>query len=149
MSQKFKPGKILVAVDGSESSAKAAETASRIAYDSGAELTILHVLELPPISITGDVYVPVDKLEADARKEAERFTSKFRVAAEGVGAKAAVDILVSDGSVVDTVVRYAENGKFDLIVAGTRGLGGFKRLILGSVAAGIVHYAHCSVLIVR
>jgi len=149
MSQKFKPKKILAAVDGSESSMKAAETAARIASDTGAELTILHVLELPVMSMTGEFYVPVDKLEAEARREAEQLTSKLRSMAVDLGATAVSDIVESDGSVVGTIARYAEDAKFDLIVAGTRGLGGFKRLILGSVAAGIVHYAHCSVLIVR
>jgi len=43
----------------------------------------------------------------------------------------------------------AEKEKVDLIVVGTRGRSGFKKLLLGSVASGVVNYAHCPVLIVK
>lgn len=140
---------MLVAVDGSESARKATETAAKIAADAGAELAIMHVIELPSISTSGEVYVPFDKLEIGARREADRFMAELLKVIKNTGARPKVKIVISDGSVVDTIVRYAVEENVDLIVAGTRGLGGFKRLILGSVAAGLVHYSSCSVMIVR
>ncbi len=56
---------------------------------------------------------------------------------------------ISSSSIVETIVQVASAKKIDLIVIGTRGLGRFKRLLLGSVSSGVVTYAHCNVLVVR
>jgi nucleotide-binding universal stress UspA family protein len=47
------------------------------------------------------------------------------------------------------IVDYAEDKDIDLIVIGTRGKSGFKKMLLGSVASGVVTYAHCPVLVVK
>jgi nucleotide-binding universal stress UspA family protein len=47
------------------------------------------------------------------------------------------------------IVEYAERENIDLIVIGSRGLTGFRKLLLGSVASGVVTYAHCPVLVVK
>ena len=47
------------------------------------------------------------------------------------------------------ILDYAEENNFDLIVIGTRGRSGFKRLLLGSVASHVITYAHCPVLVVK
>ena len=52
-------------------------------------------------------------------------------------------------SIVAAVVEYAEEHNIDLIVIGTRGRSGFKRLILGSVATGVITYAHCPVMVIK
>jgi nucleotide-binding universal stress UspA family protein len=52
-------------------------------------------------------------------------------------------------SIASTIVEFAENEKVDLIVVGTRGASGVKRMLLGSVASGVVTYAHCPVLVVK
>ena len=52
-------------------------------------------------------------------------------------------------SVVETIIDQAADKKVDLMVIGTRGLTGFKKLLIGSVSSGVVNHAHCSVLIVR
>jgi nucleotide-binding universal stress UspA family protein len=52
-------------------------------------------------------------------------------------------------SVVEAINDVALNEKVDLIVTGTRGLSGFKKVVLGSVASGVVEHAHCSVLVVK
>jgi nucleotide-binding universal stress UspA family protein len=52
-------------------------------------------------------------------------------------------------SAADSIVNYAESKKVDLIVVGTKGRTGLKRLILGSVASGVVTHASCPVLITR
>lgn len=58
-------------------------------------------------------------------------------------------IILSPIKVSGSIVNYAENINVDLIVAGTRGRSGFKRLLLGSVASDVVTYAHCPVLVVK
>ena len=52
-------------------------------------------------------------------------------------------------SITDSLVSYAESHDVDLIVIGSRGLGGFKKLLLGSVASGVSQHSKCPVLIVK
>jgi nucleotide-binding universal stress UspA family protein len=52
-------------------------------------------------------------------------------------------------SVIGAIIDYAANKDIDLIVIGTRGRTGLKRLLMGSVANAVVQHAHCSVLLVR
>ena len=48
-----------------------------------------------------------------------------------------------------SIVEYAEEHKIDLIVVGTRGMSGIKKMLLGSTASGVVTYAHCPVMVVK
>jgi nucleotide-binding universal stress UspA family protein len=57
--------------------------------------------------------------------------------------------LLENRSAVEAIVNYAAAQKIDLVVIGTRGLSGFKKLLLGNVSAGVVNHAHCQVLVVR
>ena len=57
--------------------------------------------------------------------------------------------MIASSSVVGAIIDFAEKENIDLIVVGTRGRSGLKRLLLGSVASGIVNYAHCPVMIVK
>jgi nucleotide-binding universal stress UspA family protein len=59
------------------------------------------------------------------------------------------EVLIKYTSVVKEIVEYAENNKVDMIVIGSRGMAGFKKLLLGSVANGVVTYSHCPVLVVK
>jgi nucleotide-binding universal stress UspA family protein len=145
--------KILVAVDGSKSATKAAKTAVKLAKRNAANLIVVSVIQRPsylfaPVSggvspmAFGDYY-------SYAKKDAEKWVNEVVALAEGRGI--AVRGLVPKGShsVVQSITDYAKAQDVDLIVLGTRGLGGFDRLLLGSVSNGVVTHAHCSVLVVR
>ena len=132
--------KVLVVVDGSEYSMNAAEYAVSIAKQFGSQLIVLHV-------ITSDIISP--QLE-EIKKNAEEYFEKIRL----IGEKASWDIplrteLIASLSVVGGITDFAEEENVDLIVVGTRGKSGFKKLLLGSVASGIVNYATCPVLVVK
>jgi len=58
-------------------------------------------------------------------------------------------IIISPMKASGIIINYAENMNVELIVVGTRGRSGFKRLFLGSVASDVVTYAHCPVLVVK
>jgi nucleotide-binding universal stress UspA family protein len=60
-----------------------------------------------------------------------------------------LQVIATDTSIVGAIVEYAEREKIDLIVIGTRGRSGFKKLLLGSVPSGVVTYATCPVMVVK
>jgi len=51
--------------------------------------------------------------------------------------------------VVETIINHAAKEDVDLIIVGTRGLGGFKKMLIGSVSSGVISHANCPVLVVR
>ena len=81
----------------------------------------------------------------DAKTKVDSLALQART--DGVDAKG--EVLDKGGSPVKVILEYAEEEGVDLIVAGTRGLGGFPKMLLGSVSSGLVSHAHCRVLVVR
>jgi nucleotide-binding universal stress UspA family protein len=145
--------KILVAIDGSKSAGKAAKLAVKLAKQSGAKLIVLSVLPqpvylytsapqvgLPPIRNYHATYYPL--------KDAEHWVDQTVALARGQGVDVKGRVLKAS-SVVQSIIDYAKNQKADLIVLGTRGAGGFKRLLLGSVSNAAVAHADCPVMVVR
>ncbi|MHB1867510.1 MAG: universal stress protein [Nitrososphaerales archaeon] len=137
--------RILVAVDGSDISLRAVEFAAHIAKLEGATLTALHVIPSPQFEIPGDM---ADFYE-HAKKPAKKWMKDITEVASQFGVTIKTEILVGAYSILDTVLGYAENQSTDLIVTGTRGQTQSVRLIMGSVASGLVQYASCSVLVIR
>lgn len=131
--------RILVAVDGSEDSKRATTMAATIAEKYESELIVLNV-------IPGRAY---DQLRAVAERKAREIVDREVATARDYGIKATWEILPSAESIVGQIVDYADREKIDMIVIGTRGLGGFKRMIIGSVSSGVVTHTHCPVLVVR
>jgi nucleotide-binding universal stress UspA family protein len=147
--------RILVAVDGSEGSRRASEVAMDLAKKLDAELFVLHVfrgiLSMWPMfpSLPAPSGEAVDTYEADVRKAALELVGKIVSMAEKTGVKAKPQTSETAGSVVQAITDFAAGEKIDLIVMGTRGMGGFKKMLLGSVSSGVVTHAHCPVLVVR
>lgn len=86
---------------------------------------------------------------AAAHENAKTMVDKLVRSAETVHVKAISAIQDNAFSIVEAIVNLAENRKVDLIVIGTRGRTGFRRLIMGSVSSGVVNEANCPVLVVR
>jgi nucleotide-binding universal stress UspA family protein len=141
-------GRILVPIDGSEYSDRAVKLATSLGKAIPVKLTFTNVVYLPVLygAGAGAWYKnAMDRYRDDAKKiveEAKTFAAKYGVEAD---AKVIDDL----ESPVLGITRFADEENFDMIVIGTRGLGGFRKLLLGSVATGVLHYAHCSVLVVR
>lgn len=140
--------KILVATDGSKSANTAVETAATLAKNVGAELKIAHIVYIPPYAYTGGGYA-LSEIYKDLTEEGKRIVTEAAKLADANGVHADVEVIDNQRSPVQAIVDLAEEEQTDLIVVGTRGLGGLKKVFLGSVANGVVHYAKCSVLVTR
>ncbi|MDV3277898.1 MAG: universal stress protein [Nitrososphaerales archaeon] len=142
--------KILVGFDGSEHSTEALGVACVLARKYDAGVVVVNVFSSPVYAAMGTM-IPVAGMEAveeTAKKRAEELVGKAVGIAKGEGAEVTGEVLKA-ASAVQAITEYALANDIDLIVLGTRGLTGFKRMLLGSVSSGVVTHAHCSVLVVR
>lgn len=134
--------KILVSIDGSESSWKALETAKKFAAGSKAELVILNVT----FEYTG-------KKESDKKfnAELEAISHKILAQAKTVACEccASVECLTAKGDVVEQIIAVAAEKGCDLVVVGSRGLTGLKEMILGSVSSKLLQVSKVPVLIAK
>ena len=145
MAQLRKFSKVLVAVDGSEYSMNAAEYAISITKAYRSQLIALHVVT-SDVSTIASTFSP--QME-EIKKNAQEFFDKMRRKSDTNSDIPLRTELIASSSVVGGIIDFAEKENIDLIVVGTRGRSGLKRLLLGSVASGVVNYAHCPVMIVK
>jgi nucleotide-binding universal stress UspA family protein len=142
--------KILLAVDGSDGSYKAAKMAALIAKGVIAEILAVKVIQESSYPIGHEFMTPILPQEAFAKAEEEANSFLQRIVQ--LGQESRVDVktkIIRGGSVVDAICRTAGGENCDLIVIGTRGMTGVKRFLIGSVASGVITYAPCPVLVVR
>lgn len=145
-----------MAIDGSEPSFDAADYAISLAELYNSRLTALYVVSAR-VNNDFDSDMPINelpdqikKIMNDAKIESEPWFDKIRRAIDNESLiNFRTKIVLSSAKVSEVIVNYSENAKVDLIVIGTRGRSGFKRLLLGSVASDTVTYAHCPVLVVK
>jgi len=145
--------RVLLAVDGSAYSDAAVEEVARRPWPPNSELRVISAFEIS-LNIGLDFWtMPPDyfeKLEKGARERAKRAVDSALTKLESIKDKTLkVSSDVVEGSPLPAIVEEADRWQADLIVMGSRGLGAWNRLLLGSVSSGVVHHAHCSVEIVR
>jgi nucleotide-binding universal stress UspA family protein len=141
--------RILHASDFSPASGAAFRRAVDLARGSGAELTILHVYT-PVVPLMGESYaVPqvYDRMLADIRAGAQGRLDRLVARATRAGARAKG--LLLEGVPHDRIARAARSTRADLLVLGTHGHTGLRRVVLGSVAARVLALSPCPVLTVR
>jgi nucleotide-binding universal stress UspA family protein len=116
-------------------------------------LIICHAIQTPFRSFAqSGIAVPTTLLNqylAAAKEEAKNTAEKVTRLAEIDRVKAVRVIQENVSSVVEAIVNLAEERNVDLIVIGTRGQSGFKKLLMGSVSSGVLSHAACPVLVVR
>jgi nucleotide-binding universal stress UspA family protein len=140
--------KILVAVDGSQASMDAADQAIEIVRKYNSELIALHVI-LSDTTIFGtNPPRHIDEIKQEAQQYLDKIKQKIPDQHDNSKIQMRTE-LVSSATAVGGIVGFAEKENIDLIVVGTRGRSGFKKLLLGSVASGVVNYAHCPVMVVK
>jgi len=151
---------ILVPVDGSEHSKRALNCALELAEKFGGKITLIHVyssvvpMASPMDAISAPPTMPAQASPTIAAKLTEEVKRKgvqiLDEAGQGVKERGIlVEKLLREGDAVREIVAAAQEGKFDLIVIGHRGLSKLRELLLGAVSEGVSHKAPCPVLIVK
>jgi nucleotide-binding universal stress UspA family protein len=142
---------ILVAVDGSSHAEKALEASIQMANAFGSKLVIATVYLNPPVM--GNLVDPASHMSSDAIKKLSGMLEGYKKQALESGVKEVeTDLLSTFASLMSVgavLIMEAEKIGCDLIVIGTRGLTGLKRVVLGSTADYVVKNAKCDVHIVR
>jgi nucleotide-binding universal stress UspA family protein len=151
MEENFK--RILVTTDFSEAGDHAIGHAFRMAADHGAEVLLLHVLELivTPSPLYAPYY-PTELLSPEVRARAEsdaRSALQERVPRGGPLESVPYQALVVHGMPAEEIIRMAEHHEADLIVISTHGRAGITHFFLGSTAERVIRHVHCPVLVVR
>jgi nucleotide-binding universal stress UspA family protein len=146
--------KIMVGIDGSKESVNAADYAIAIAKRYNAELIAVNVLtsdigyaysspgvESPPLTTREIILLAEDGVKKwfdDIKEKADKSSIRFRS-----------EMIMAKKSTVSSMLDYAEEQNINLIVVGTRGRSGVKKMLLGSIASGLVTYVSCSVLVIK
>jgi nucleotide-binding universal stress UspA family protein len=138
---------IVIGIDGSETANEALRVAADEARLHDARLRIVVVWQLSSL-MYGSGYAAVDEDTLDAVRDRARGIADEAVARVAELAPAVeCEAVVLEGQPAEALLGASEDA--DLIVVGSRGLGGFKRLVLGSISDQVVHHAHCPVLVVH
>jgi nucleotide-binding universal stress UspA family protein len=138
---------IMIPYDKSESADHAFEYASDLAekYNANVSIVTCVLIQVPTEPYFGTAYIETTKLlKDDATKSISNLESRLKE----LKILYKIDIL-EVRSVTDSLISYAESHNVDLIVMGSRGFGGFKKMLLGSVASGVSQHSKCPVLIVK
>jgi len=138
---------IVIGIDGSETANEALRVAADEARLHDARLRIVVVWQLSSL-MYGSGYAAFDEDTLNAvRDRAQRIADKARAMVAELAPTVECDAAVLEGQPADALLGASKDA--DLIVVGSRGLGGFKRLMLGSVSDQVVHHAPCPVLVVQ
>lgn len=137
---KFK--NILVATDGSRYSGAAIEKAISLAKLCGSELKIISVADVP-----AEFYLELPQAVDDIIKKTEKYAEDAKRKTEEAGMKAEVHIM--KGEAYKAITDIAREQKADIIIMGSHGRTGIKRLLMGSVTERVIGHAECAVLVVK
>jgi nucleotide-binding universal stress UspA family protein len=152
------PTRILLAIDGSREAELAARTAADLAQKTHSEVHVVHAVSIAPVG--PPVYPEATDLqsvefeaESDERQRISERRAREVLEAEvekvrSAGGTVAEEHLI-EGPVAPEIVRLAEEIGAGLIVMGSRGRGGMRRALMGSVSDSVVRHAHCPVMVVR
>jgi len=136
--------KILVPLDGSEYSLHALEKAVQIAKKFDGKITLINVYSVSSFNVTpSQVFAYV----LEIRKSGESILAEGEkiVKAEGIQ----VETFLKEGHIVEEILKTSQEGNFDLIVIGARGISKIKEILVGSVSHEVTTHAFCPVLVVK
>ncbi|MDH3610847.1 MAG: universal stress protein [Nitrosopumilus sp.] len=140
--------KILVPIDGSGFSQKAFEKGLEIAEKFESRLIVLTVIQAKISDSAGISLERMQEIQDEEEDEATKMLKKLEDQANAKKVSFSMKI-IHNPSTSDGIVAFAESNNVDLIVIGSHGRTGFRKLVLGSVANGVVSHAKCPVLVTK
>jgi len=143
--------KILVGLDGSDSSLRAMDSAVSVAENYNSDMMLLTIIgtslkQTTSTFITAPTY-STEELDNE-RIANEKLHEMIKLKYKQVNSINSVIVERSE-SIERTIVEYADREKVDLIIVGSKGRTGIKKILLGSVASAVVAHAHCPVLVIK
>ncbi|HYY67875.1 MAG TPA: universal stress protein [Nitrososphaeraceae archaeon] len=143
--------KIVVGIDGSESSNKVYDVAAQLAKLSNSKLIIVHVV-MPPLPVGDGLFYTdafsIDKLRIDLEEAGKKLLQSYSEKSINEY-KIAVETTLAQGYPADAIIREADTKGADLIVVGSRGFSGAKQFFIGSVPNSVLHHSSIPVLLVK
>lgn len=144
------PGEIVVGVDGSASSNAAVRWATAQAGRRNAPLRLVHVAAAP--SITNVMPAVPTEFEAWQDTQAREVLREATELVAQISAETGVSARIADTDIyhaapVPTLIDLSKGA--EMIVVGSRGMGAFRRTLLGSASTGLIHHAHCPVAVIH
>jgi nucleotide-binding universal stress UspA family protein len=135
---------ILVALDGSEIAERVIQTLDDLVISPDAKVILCHVFPTPE----SETELPADRPHSESpklpyfqiEKQLQNYQEKLSFPSE---------LEIVSGDPAEEIIRLANIYKADLLVIGSRGLTGMKRIVLGSVSTQVMEEANCSVLVVK
>lgn len=140
--------KILVPFDGSEYSENAFEKALEIAEKFKSELIVMTVIHSEISDSVGMSLQRLEEIQDEQENIAESMLKKLETRAADKNVLLSIKIIHNPSS-SDGIVAFADSGNIDLIVMGSHGRTGLRKIVLGSVANGVIGHAKCPVLITK
>lgn len=147
--------KILLAVDGSESSKKAAKKAAKLASSLNAHVSLItvinpdysHNIETIEVSSAEMSMERLEELKEEKKRKGKRILDEAAQFLEENNIKVAKKVY--EGNPADKICQVAEEENYDMIVIADKGLGEIKRFFLGSISDKVVRHASTSVFVVK
>jgi len=133
---------IMLATDGSKYSASATDRAISFAQSYGGKLKVLSVVNIPT-----EFYAEAPAVVEDLVRQAKGFVAEVQARAAAAGVPA--ETYVSESEASQAIINMAKEQKADIIVMGSHGRTGLRRLLMGSVTEEVLGHASCPVLVVK
>ncbi|MDZ8263973.1 universal stress protein [Nostoc sp. ChiQUE01b] len=135
---------VLVALDGSDISERVIQALDKLVFSKDAKVILCHVFLTPE----SEMELPADRPQPESPTFSYFHIEKqLQLYQENLSARSELELVTGDPA--EEIIRLANIYKTDLIVIGSRGLMGMKRIVQGSVSSQVVEEANCSVLVVK
>lgn len=137
-------GKVLIAIDGSENNRRVIEEGVRLVRECGVAGYAVYVVDTTTFSSSSGE-IPLGDTYSIFMDEAEKAFERVKSLGKGLN----IETAILEGKPASEIVNFATEKDIDLIVIGSKGKTGIERLLLGSVADGVVRSSPCKVLVVK
>lgn len=162
--EKYGLNRVLLAVDGSDFTWFATKYLTKSTIFMKSDIHVVYTMPEPvseevllstwPVGMDGVPIIPAEIVEDTLREQEAKEKEQGETVLRKVGdmlkaANLSTKLVLKKGDAATEVIRYGKELECDLIIVGSRGMGGLKGLFLGNVATKILHYAPCSVLVMK